>query len=71
MLINSVAALSSLHWLPSTAPFDCPSSSFDMSKFDFVAYSLLGLFQLSIALRFKGHIPVVLNPALMFYLDRD
>jgi hypothetical protein len=44
MLISYVAALSSLHWLPSTTPVDCPYSSFDMSKFNFVVYSLLGLF---------------------------
>jgi len=44
MLISYVATLSSLHWLPSIAPFDYPSSSFDMSRSDFVVYSLLGLF---------------------------
>jgi hypothetical protein len=42
-----------------------------MFNSDFVIYNLLGLFQLSIALRFKGHILVVLNLALMFCLDND
>jgi hypothetical protein len=66
MLINSVAILSLPHWLPSTAPFDCPSSSFDMSRFDFHVYNSLGLLRLSIALGFKSHILVVLHLALMF-----
>jgi hypothetical protein len=71
MLISYVAALSSPLWLPSIVPSDCPSSSFDMSKFEYVVYSLLGLLRLSIALEFKGHIHVVLNHALMFCLDND
>ncbi len=71
MLINSIAALSLPHWLRSTALSNCPSSSFDMSNSDSIVYNSLGLFQLSIALGFKGHILVVLNPALMFCLDSD
>jgi hypothetical protein len=43
-------------------PSDCPSSSFDMSRFDFVAYNLLGLLRFSIALKFKGHIIVIFEP---------
>ncbi len=71
MLISFVITLSSFHWLPSTTPFDYPSSSFDMSISNFVIYSSLGLLWLSIALEFKGHIPMVLNLALMFCLDSD
>jgi hypothetical protein len=71
MMINFVAILSLPHWLPSIVPSDCPSSSFDMSRFDHVVYSLLGLLWLSIALGFKGHIPMVLNPNLMFCLDNN
>jgi hypothetical protein len=56
------------HWLPSTPPFNCPSSSFDMSRFVYVIYSLLDLLRFSIALGFEGHIPMVLNPTLMFWL---
>jgi len=42
-----------------------------MSIFDSTIYNLLGLLRLSIPLGFKGHIPVVLNPILMFCLDSD
>jgi hypothetical protein len=66
MLINFAIVISSLHWLPSTTPFDYPSSSFDMSISNFVVYSSLGLLWLSIALGFKGYIPMVLNPTLIF-----
>ncbi len=71
MLIISTAILSSPHWLPFTTASECPSSSFDMSKFDYAIDSLLGLLRLSIALGFKGHIIVVLNLALMFCLDSN
>jgi hypothetical protein len=71
MLINSTAVLYLPHWLPYTTPFDCPPSSFDMSRSDSVVYYLLGLFGLSIALGCKGHIHVVLNLVLMFCLDSD
>jgi hypothetical protein len=69
-LISLATTLSSPHWLPSIVLSNCPSS-FDMSIFDFDVYNSLGLFQLSIALGFKGHILVVLNLALMFCLDND
>jgi hypothetical protein len=71
MMISSVVALSLPHWLPSIVPSNCPFSSFDMSIFDYVVYSSRGLLWLSIALGFKGHIPMVLNPNLMFCLDND
>jgi hypothetical protein len=71
MLISFATTLSSLHWLPSTTPSDYPSSSFDMSISNSVVYSSLGLLWLSIALGFKGHIPMVLNPTLVFCLDSD
>jgi hypothetical protein len=71
MLINFVVTLSLPHWLPSIVPSDCPSSSFDMPRFDYVVYSSLGLLWLSIALGFKGRIPMVLNPNLMFCLDKN
>ncbi len=71
MLITFVAILSLPHWLPSTIPFNCPSSSFDMSKFDFDVYNSLGLLWLSIALGLKNHILVVLNIALTFCLKND
>jgi hypothetical protein len=70
MLISFATTLSSPHWLPSTT-LDYPSSSFDMSISDYVVYNSLGLLRLSIALRFKGHIPMVFNPTLMFCLDSD
>ncbi len=71
MLINFVATLFSPHWMPFTIPSYCPFSSFDMSKSNSIIYNLSGLLWLSIALRFKSHILVVLNLILMFCLNSD
>jgi hypothetical protein len=42
-----------------------------MPIFEYIVYNTLGLFRLSIALGFQGHILVVLNLSLMFCLDSD
>jgi len=71
MLIIFATILFLPHLLPSIAHFDCPFSSFDMSKFYCVVYSSLGLLWVSIALGFKGNVLMVLNPTLMFCLDSN